>query len=126
MKRSVLYLAALALMFGGVERANAGFINGNFGTGDLTGWTVFTTPNGTNGTLNGVPLPNVVSFDTTGTGATNSAQFEVGIFPFHPPRTEQGGGLSQNVTLSAGSYIITGDFASYNPDSVNTNLETVP
>src|SRR5260370_24106208 len=36
--------------------------NGNFQTGTLAGWTVFTTSNGTNGT----GLPNVVSFNTTG------------------------------------------------------------
>jgi hypothetical protein len=96
MRRSVLCLAALALPLGGVERTNAGFINGNFGTGDLTGWTVFTTSNGTNGTFNGVALPNVVSFDTTGTGATNSALFEVGIFHHQIPSNHSRGEVAKS------------------------------
>ena len=54
--------------------ANADLIsNGDFSTG-LTGWTVFTTANGTTG----AGLPDVVSFNTTGSGASNSAQFNVG------------------------------------------------
>src|SRR5215469_11867190 len=64
--------------------------NGNFATGDLTGWTPFVTANGTNGS----GLPVVVSFDTTGTGASNSAQFNVGEADF-PVGVQQGGGISQ-------------------------------
>ena len=110
MKRATWMLTALTLLLGGLGQAKAGFINGNFGTGDLTGWTVFTTSNGTNGTLNGVTLPEVVSFDTTGTGATNSAHFNVGEVSFN--QTQQGGGLIQDVILAAGSHTITGNFAS--------------
>ncbi len=118
MKRVVLGLIVLGLLSGGLGSARADFINGNFGTGDLTGWTVFTTPDGTNGVdpVTGGPLPDVVSFDTTGSGATNSAHFNVGSDNF----TEAGGGLSQTLNLGAGTYTVTGAFASENdPDGQN-------
>ena len=111
-------LIVLGLLSGGFGSARADFINGNFGTGDLTGWTVFTTPDGTNGVdpVTGAPLPDVVSFNTTGSGATNSAHFNVGSDNF----TEAGGGLSQTLTLGAGIYTVTGAFASENdPDGQN-------
>jgi hypothetical protein len=120
MNRLILLLAALALLIGGPGQARADFINGNFGTGDLTGWTVFTTSNGTNGTLGGVTLPNVVSFNTTGSGASNSAHFNVGEASFDG--TEQGGGLTQTVNLAAGSHTLTGNFASEDdPDGAGPN-----
>lgn len=73
--------------------------NGDFGTGTLADWTVFTTTNGSNG----VGLPDVVSFNTTGSGATNSAQFNVGEVNFDG--TQQGGGLSQTIDVgTAGVY----------------------
>ncbi len=72
--------------------------------------------------LRGGPLPDVVSFNTTGSGATNSAHFNVGSDNF----TEAGGGLSQTLTLGAGTYTITGAFASADdPDGQNnTNAGT--
>jgi hypothetical protein len=88
-----------------------GFINGDFATGDLTDWTAFTTANGTNGVdpVSGAPLPDVVLFNTTGTGATNSAHFNVGHLSGGDP---EGGGISQSLTVSAGTYTLTGAFAS--------------
>jgi hypothetical protein len=116
-----LFLAALAFLNGGVGRAGGNFVNGNFATGDLTGWTVFTTTNGTNGTLNGTPLPNVVSFNTTGSGASNSAHFNVGSIS--TPGTQEGGGLMQTVSLAAGSHTLTGNFASQNDPSGGNNRD---
>ena len=119
MKRVVFGLIVLGLLSGGLGSARADFINGNFGTGDLTGWTVFTTPDGTNGVdpVTSAPLPDVVSFDTTGSGATNSAHFNVGSDNF----TQAGGGLAQTLTLGAGVYTVTGAFASQNdPDGQNS------
>jgi PEP-CTERM motif-containing protein len=73
--------------------------NGDFGTGTLADWTVFTTTNGTNG----AGLPDVASFNTTGSGATNSAQFNVGEVNFDG--TQQGGGLSQTIDIAtSGTY----------------------
>jgi hypothetical protein len=81
--------------------------NGNFETGTLSGWTVFTTSNGTNG----MGLPDVVSFNTTGSGASDAAQFNVGEVSFDG--TPQGGGLSQTITAPvSGLYTLTEDVAS--------------
>jgi len=93
MKVGILALALSVSAFGSIV------FNGDFGTGDLTGWTVFTTANGSNGAN---PLPDVVSFDTTGAGASNSAQFNVGDVSF--TGLQAGGGLIQLVTLAAGEY----------------------
>jgi hypothetical protein len=88
-------------------RASSILVNGDFETGTLAGWTVFTTPNGTNG----VGLPNVVSFDTTGTGASDAAHFNVGANIFDG--TQQGGGLSQTVTVATtGLYTFSANIAS--------------
>jgi hypothetical protein len=81
--------------------------NGNFGTGDLTGWTPFTTANGTNGS----GLPAVVSFNTTGSGASNSAEFNVGAVSVDG--TEHGGGISQTIHVTiAGLYDFSAAIAS--------------
>jgi hypothetical protein len=91
--------AAILVLSPGTAKAD--FVNGNFATGDLTGWSVFTTADGTNG----AGLPAVVSFNTTGAGASNSAKFDVG--EVISLGAQEGGGLSQVLLLGAGSYTIT-------------------
>ena len=57
--------------------AHAGFItNADFETGDLTGWTLFSTPNGSNGSSgDGVDL-----FTTSiSAGESEAARFRVGL-----------------------------------------------
>ena len=73
-----------------------GLTNGDFKSGTLSGWTTFVTGNGTIGT------PAVVSFDTTGSGASNAAQFDVGQVTHNFPVYE-GGGIYQSVSTTAGS-----------------------
>jgi hypothetical protein len=81
--------------------------NGNFETGTLAGWTVFTTAGGTNGS----GLPTVVSFNTTGSGASDAAHFNVGELT--GGTGQQGGGLSQTIVAPvSGFYTLTEDFAS--------------
>lgn len=83
-------------------------LNGDFQTGDLTSWTPFTTSS--NGT-NGASLPDVVSFNTTGSGATDAAQFDVGEISY--TGLPEGGGLTQTFTLgSGGSYMVFANIAS--------------
>lgn len=82
--------------------------NGNFETGDLTGWTVFTTTNGSNGT----GRPDVTSFDTTGSGSSNSARFQVGQVSF-ASGVPAGGGITQAVTLSSGILNLSVDVAAF-------------
>jgi hypothetical protein len=94
--------AGIAVLLASGTEATAGLINGDFGTGDLTGWTAFTTPNGTLG----AGFPQVVQFDTLGTGTpVNSAEFLVGEITFDG--TQQGGGLFQNVHLGSGNLNIS-------------------
>ena len=111
MKFGILALALSVSAFGSIV------FNGDFGTGDLTGWTVFTTANGSNGT----GLPDVVSFNTTGAGATNSAQFNVGEVSF--TGGQAGGGLLQFVTLAAGEYNFFANIAAQDsPAGPNSEL----
>ncbi len=81
--------------------AEANFIyNGDFeaGGGSLDGWTVFTTPTGTNGWS----MPQVVRFDTCAPGDySHAAKFNVGTTQVPNPG---GGGIKQTVNLAAGEY----------------------
>lgn len=87
---------------------NAQLINGDFATGDFTGWTQFNTPNG------GSSLTQVVPFDITGTGVpVNCAEFEVGETTggVGGGGLGRGAGIYQNVTLGAGQLNISLDIA---------------
>jgi hypothetical protein len=77
--------------------------NGAFETGDLSGWTTFTTGNGAIGS------PTVTSFDTTGTGASNAARFQVGEVAFE--KKQEGGGLYQSFSAPAGTHNVSADVA---------------
>jgi hypothetical protein len=112
----VILGAAVALLLGGAGPVTAGpLVNGDFGTGDLTGWTIFTTPNGTNG----AGLPTVVQFDTLGTGTpVNSAEFQVGQVTF-VPGSEQGGGLFQDVFLYPGGLTVSAAIAAHGVTGFN-------
>lgn len=111
MGRSLVVTGLLAVVGLIVRPAAADVItNGNFQTGTLAGWTVFTTSS--NGT-NGAGLPDVVSFNTTGSGSSDAAHFDVGEVIYD--LTPQGGGLTQTISISAaGLYMLTEDFASQN------------
>jgi hypothetical protein len=99
--------------------ASSLLVNGDFETGTLTGWTVFTTSNGTNG----VGLPNVVPFETIlGFPASDAAHFNVGEVTFDG--TQQGGGLSQSVVVTdAGLYTFSLDIASQDDPDGQINAD---
>lgn len=89
--------------------------NGDFETGNLSGWSLFTTSNG-------VAFTNVVPFDTSGDGnATYSARFGVGQLTYQGDDYPEGGGIYQNVYLVNGDLNITADISSNNPYN-NCNL----
>ena len=77
--------------------------NGDFETGNLNGWTTFTTTNGTIGT------PSVTSFDVTGAGASLAAGFNVGNVQ-NPGNN--GGGIFQTFNFGGGSLSVSVDIAS--------------
>ena len=113
MSKFTFLVMAMTVMLGGylisgvVLAEDKPLINGDFETEDMTGWTTFTT---TNGTL-GPGYPRVVLFDTNGDGtATYSAQFSVGQEK-NENLTKRGAGIYQNVHLAEGEYQITTDIA---------------
>jgi hypothetical protein len=108
-----ILVTVLATFFGAVS-ANAGLINGGFETGDLSGWTRFTTANGELG------LSDVAPFDVDGDGRElASARFRVATAVYSP--VPEGGGIFQGVMLGAGSLAISADIASFAPPGLSNN-----
>jgi len=111
--RTRILVTVLATFFGAVS-ANAGLINGGFETGDLSGWTRFTTANGELG------LSDVALFDVDGDGReVASARFRVATAEYSP--VPEGGGIFQGVMLGAGSLAISADIASFAPEGLSGN-----
>ncbi len=114
MKVAALLVIALAANSSGSAFGASPVLNGNFETGDFSGWSMFVTPNGT---LSPVPqLPDVTSFDVTGGGFSSlAATFQVGeaVYFSGDPHTFQGGGIFQNFESVEGLYSISLNIASY-------------
>jgi hypothetical protein len=112
----IALLPAVVFAISGAHANAADLIaNGDFSTGDLTGWTVVTTSNGTNGT----GFPTVTTFNF-GSGSVNAADFEVGEVNF--TGLYEGGGLTQTVDASGvGSYTYAVDYAAYAPFAGNAS-----
>jgi hypothetical protein len=91
------------------------FINPGFETGDLTGWTVAFTSNGTS------TVQNVVSYDIDGPGplgASLTAQFSVGQAV--AGSTTEGVNLTQSLLLTGGvQYTIGFDWSSWRNSTTN-------
>ena len=134
LKATAAFVSTVCL--GAISTSSAkavGLINGDFQTGDLTGWTVFTTNNGTNGSIftriydipqcsvkpllcyGDRPLPDVTSFDVTDNGVSESVRFNVGSNYINVDANGnligRGGGIIQEVTLSDGVLNISVDVA---------------
>lgn len=104
----------MAAMAGTAEAGVQLISNGTFETGNLSGWTTFTTAVGTTGT------PAVVDFDTNNDlVATRSARFQVGRVT--AGSSFEGGGIYQSITTVAGALTLSADIASafY---TTNTNI----
>jgi len=79
----------------------------NFNGGTLSGFSSFADTNGTVGT----GFPNVVSFDTTGTGASPAVHMQVGSTG--APAGQAGGGIFKNFTTQLGTMTVTADVAAF-------------
>lgn len=94
--------------------------NGNFATGDLTGWTL-SILNG--GSIGYAPDPQVTVFNVTGAGPTNAAEFQVGSNISESPGgvrlaqtvVSEGGQVAFHMDLAtlAGSNADGGTFTAY-------------
>ncbi|NEO83682.1 MAG: hypothetical protein F6J87_05395 [Spirulina sp. SIO3F2] len=115
MNRTAFWLGAISamgLIANSYPAAQAALlVNGDFETGDLSGWTVFNTPNGTVGQ----PLfPTLVPEATIfATGGEQSLAFHAGQNTFASGQPA-GGGIAQFVDLAAGSFELTADIAVWN------------
>jgi len=116
---NVMSVCVISLLF--LSNANASLvINGDFETGDISGWTSFTTSNGTiSGPFVGefvppVPYPIIEPFDTNGdSSASNAPRFSVGKIRVTGSYSG-GGGIFQSVSTSSGLYDFNADIASFN------------
>ena len=108
----ILVACVCCILFGDLLEAKSGFIeNGDFETDDLSGWTIFTT---SNGTLGEPEFPDSVMFDTNGDGVvTKSLRFKVGRLHYEGKHTSlDGGGIFSASWLDAGTVVIEADIAS--------------
>lgn len=101
---------ALAMAATGAQAAEL-VTNGDFATGDFTGWTTFTTANGN------VPISHVTSFDVTGSGASNAAELQVGSFDHFG--AQGGGGIFQSIHTASGLLAFSASFAEFSGTLTN-------
>jgi hypothetical protein len=116
MKTRIATLILLAQLSVSLCQATGLLQNGDFESGDLTGWTTFLTPNGDLGP----GLPDATMFDTDGDGtATFAARFRAGekVFNSSTGHTFQGGGLFQTFSGPAGVYNFSASIAAQNPST---------
>jgi len=111
--------AAAIILGSGAAQAATLVQNGDFATRDFTGWSFFTTANGT---LGQSPNPQVSLFDVTGSGAQNAAEFDVGQVIFKLFGTAEGGGISQAITTTAGTLNFSADIAAFLGSTRNNEL----
>lgn len=97
-----------------VAHADSIISNGNFQQG-LTGWTSFTTANGTLGPAE----PQVTSFSPDGMNTNDAAQFEVGQAAQSSVVDLEGGGIFQTIALPGGGVQISVNVAAQGGTSAN-------
>ena len=105
---AALVLAVLALAYSTALASPIALTNADFSSG-LTGWTTFTTANGT---LGPSPLPSTQSFDVDGDLiSSQAAWFQVGEVSF--TGVLEGGGIFQDFTTGAGQLQADADIAAF-------------
>ena len=113
MPRLICLLPSLLL----ASAASATPVNGDFETGDLTGWQTFATSFGTLGS----GFPRVEQFDTDNDGvSTFAAALNVGRI--RGPGSAEGGGIAQEVALRSGDLQLSVAIASRSGVPVDNGL----
>lgn len=114
--RSLYVLALVAVACA----AQAQFVNGNFDGGDLSGWTITNTSNGTSASNSVVML----DIDEGGPlGMSNAARFAVGNLAA-PNQGQQGISFTQLISLTAGvQYTFEFDWKAYRENTTTANSE---
>jgi hypothetical protein len=118
MKKMLMFLVLAVAAIGFGRNAAADFVNGNFETGDFSGWTISTTPNG-------VTLTQTVvlwDIDFAGPQPTSFAgQFAVGQI-ISQPGVPEGIELTQSLNLISGeTYTIGFDWSAHRGSTASTN-----
>ena len=122
MSRHAKMIITAALLAASTSPAHAVevLVNGDFESG-ITGWTSYATANGTITEIPSLPPSSVqpqiaktVSFNTTGSGASNALFLNAGVY--QPPYgvAQQGGGVFQTFTLGKdGTANFSADIAAF-------------
>jgi hypothetical protein len=115
-KPAVLALVLCPAILVSSATASNLIVNGDFQTGNLSGWTSFVTSNGNLGSSPG--LPAVSSFFVTTAASSDAAEFQVGQRFFTNLQDKQGGGISQSFDSPAGVYVFSANIAAYNANNL--------
>jgi len=111
-----MVVVVLGVVAGAAGQSKANLvINGDFETGNLSGWTKFTTANGSTG----IGLPNVLPFNVNGSETSKAARFEVGEVTYSG--LYQGGGLSQDFLFGGGTLDLSADVAAQGNGGTNAS-----
>ena len=107
----MLRFSLLTALLSSCLPASAALMNGDFETGDFTGWTVFSDSNGVLFGGSSPDAPRITAFDVSGLGSTSpAAHFRVGRSGL--PAGDAGGGIFQNINVpTAGDVTILADIA---------------
>jgi hypothetical protein len=117
---SLRFFGIVAAILAPTIASGTPLLNGNFETGDLTGWSEFRTENGLLwGGRFSESHPHIVLFDVDGDGVESySVELNVGTMS---PGDWEGGGIRQEVLLQGGDLHILADIAMHPPDSDNAD-----
>ena len=116
MTKTLLLTLTLAASMTSMRAGNV-LLNSDFESGNLNGWAAFVTPHGSSG---GSGFPAVISFNTTGSGSSLAAEFNVG--KSSASTNSEGGWIQQGLTLATGgTYTFFANIASQDDASGQVN-----
>jgi hypothetical protein len=115
--RKILPIILGTAGLGGFNTAQGNvLLNGDFETGTLANWTTFITSS--NGRLGPSSLPDINTFDVSGSGPSQAARFQVGEVVF-VTGTPEGGGIFQSINVGAGTLSASANIAAWDSTTAN-------